>query len=402
MDLKEKAEALLLKNYKLTGKRYIAPDGAFFHIHQWLWDSCFHTISCSELGLKDLAKNEVTRLLGWQREDGWIPHLIYHGPVSKFFDLERRLYKKEHRKFHSSISQPPVLAQAVKAINEPDFTKEVLPALTKFYLYFKEKQDPDNDNLISICHPCEGGRDTSAEFDFFRWRIKRKNFLGFADPILHYFGLFKLEWEYRKLNWDIGKIWQKNLFNVEDLMFNCVWAEGLRILGQNDLADKTEEAIYQLCWDEKDKIFYSLDAKNQKIRRKTISSLFPLILDNIPAKMRQSLVEHLTNKEEFWTEYPIPSLAKNDPEFSPAQGLYCNWQGPVWINMNWFIIKGLIKHGYREIAQEIAEKTYQMIEKEGFREFYNSLTGQGLRWPTRNFSWSTLVITFPKILEEGG
>lgn len=423
MNLQEKAKELILKNSALTGNKYIAPDASFFHEDQWLWDSCFHAIVCAELGLKDLAKNEINRLLMWQKEEGWIPHQIYKSRKRKWFNLERLFYKKEHSRFHSSITHPPVIAQAVEAINDPEWTQKILPKLIKFYLYFLQKQDPDGNGLISVCHPCETGRDTSVEFDCFRAHFKK---CAPFDQLLFYLFLYNLEFNYKKLNWQIDKIWERNLINVEDLMFNCIWADGLGSLerlisayGSEDLClglswknikelqeyirklkDETEKAVYKQCWDEENQVFYSLDSKNQKIKRLTISSLFPLILDNIPEKMHRALVKHLKNPEEFWTPYPIPSLARNDPEFDPSHGFYCNWRGPTWINMNWFIIKGLQKHGYYEIAAEITRKTQEMVKREGFREFYNPLTGQGLRQATKGFGWSTLVITFPKIIEK--
>ena len=413
MDLREKAKELMIRNYQATGRKYICPSWPHYK-SQWLWDSCFHAIVCAELGLIDLAKNEIERLLKFQREDGWIPHMIYHqGRLPWFTQIERSLFKKESQKFHSSHTQPAVIAQAVEAINDPDWTKKVLPALIKFYNYFIEKQDPDRDGLISICHPHESGRDTSPEFDFYRWRVKRKHPPWLSSNLIwHHLFVLKLEWEYKKLDWDIQKIWERDLFNVEDLMFHCIWVDGLRSLERliegsqssdiKSLADRAENAVYELCWHKKDRIFYSLDSKNQKIKRLTISNLFPLILDNLPAEMHQSLVERLTNHKdsgEFWTPYPVPSTAKSDPEFDPGSGFYCNWQGPTWINMNWFILRGLIKHGYRDLAKEITQKTWEMVEREGFWEFYNPFIGKGLRKLSQNFGWSTLVVTFPKILK---
>ena len=358
-----------------------------------------------------MAKNEIEKLLRWQREDGWIPHQIY--AKKRKLDIERWFYKKEHNHFHSSITQPPVIAQAVESINDPEWIQKILPKLVKFYLYFAQKRDPDGDNLISVCLPTETGRDTSPDFRF----CQSFNHLRFL------LSLWKIEWQYKILGWDNKKIWRKNLFNVEDVMFNCIWIDGLKSLYRlvmaygyegmlpdqkpkelaekiRSLADNSEKAVYKLCWNQEDKIFYNLDAQNQHIKQLTISSLFPIILDNIPKDMCQALVERLTNPEEFATPYPIPSVAKNDPAFDPSKGYYCNWRGPVWINMNWFLIRGLVKHGYREIAEEIAEKTQKMIEREGFREFYNPITGRGLRKPTKDFGWSTLIITFPKILKE--
>ena len=102
MDSRKNAKKLLLENFIKTGSKYICPSWPHYK-SQWLWDSCFHAIVCAELGLKDLAKNEINRLLEWQQDSGWIPHQIYHGHKRKF-DVEGYLYKKEHRKFHSSIA----------------------------------------------------------------------------------------------------------------------------------------------------------------------------------------------------------------------------------------------------------------------------------------------------------
>lgn len=423
MNLREQAKQLMLRNYVSSGRKYIPPNPTHYK-DQWLWDSCFHAIICAELGLIELAKNEVEKLLKWQRKDGWIPHQIYRSPKRKRSDLERPLYKKEHNRFHSSITQPAVMAQAVEAINDLEWTKKILPALIKFYGYFIEKQDPDGDGLIAICHPCESGRDSSPEFDVFKWRGKKGSSFWNFNLTRYQLSKYKLELGYKIMGWDIERIWKKDcpplfkplikIFNIEDLMFHCIWVDGLRSLTRlcracqekekaqkfKRLADYCEKAVYNLCWDKKDKIFYSLDSKNQKIKRKTVSNLFPLILDNIPTKMLRALVKCLTNPREFWTPYPIPSTAKNDPEFDPNCETFCNWRGPTWINANWFIVRGLAKHGYWSLAREIAEKTQKMIEKEGIWEFYNPITGKGLRETSRNFGWSTLVITFPKILKE--
>lgn len=398
MDLREKARKLIWHNFQATGQKYIAPNWPHYR-QQWLWDSCFHAIICSELGLPDLAKNEIRTILKWQQPEGWIPHMISDGISQPFYSkIEWNFFKRGNRQFHSSYTQPAVLAQAVKAINDVEFTKEVFSQLLKFYLYFQQKRDPDNDNLISILHPCEA-RDASPELIELLPKLK-----GLLQPlnIFPFFQHLKLAKEYRKLNWDIEKIWRKNLFNAEDLMFNCIWIEGLRLLGHHDLADKAEGAVLELCWDEKDKIFYSLGEQHQKLKPVTIANLFPLILDNLPKSMSEGLISHLTNPKEFWTPYPVPCVslkAKKKPTWFGT--LFRLWNEPVvWININWFILRGLMKHGYTNLAKELSQKTIAMVEKQGFWEFYHPFTGQGLRKISRNFSWSALVVTFPRITKK--
>ena len=164
------------------------------------------------------------------------------------------------------------------------------------------------------------------------------------------------------------------------------------------IADQVEEAILELCWDENNRIFYPLDSENRKMRITTIASLYPLILENIPREMSHALVGHLTDPGEFWTEYPIPSLPQNSPYFNCNRQYYgcCNWRGPVWINTNRHVIEGLLMHGYTDLALKVANRNCEMVEREGFWEFYHPSTGKGLR--IGNFAWSAQVILYNRIL----
>jgi len=98
---------------------------------------------------------------------------------------------------------------------------------------------------------------------------------------------------------------------------------------------------------------------------------------------------HLRNDAEFWLPYPLPSVARSEPSFRAGEDRLL-WRGPTWINTNWFLVHGLRNHGFEEEARHIAARSAGAVLAHGFREFYDPLTGEGLR--TRNFSWSTLLI----------
>lgn len=398
--LRERARELMEGNYRATGGKYVCPSWPHYG-SQWLWDSCFHAIICSELGLADMAKNEVERLLAGQREDGWIPHILPGSRrmawyISAFFPDSGG----------SAHTQPPVLAQAVEAIGDPAFARKVMPSLERFYLYFSERQDPDGDGLVSVCHPHETGRDTSLVFSQFEWEFSNA-MPNFLDVLLDLVSRYRIEYRYSRVGWDIARMWKEGAFDVEDVMFNCIWVDGLRSLQRMSenpaqrkrirrVADRAEAAVIELCWDEGDRTFYGLDSKNRKIRRADVSSLFPLLLDGIPERMHRALVERLTDPREFWTPYPVPTAPASDPGFDPHSGFYCNWRGPVWVNMNWFIARGLAKHGYSDVADALAKRTAEMVGREGFREFYDPFTGKGMREASRGFGWSGLAVAFPK------
>lgn len=444
-DLHQEVEEMMWRNYEACGRKATSPSCVYYAGKQWLWDSCAHAIIWATLAriyarlgqidrakkMMEIAKNEIRQLLRYQMEDGCIPQKIYHNTPLRWYDFERRLSKNKHRETHSSTTQTPIIAQAVEFIGDPEFTKEVFPKLEKFYTYLIEKRDPDKDGIISICDPFEG-RDNSREYDFFYRKMKR---LKFLNPFLIGYSNLKLKERYKKLDWDIEKIWEADLFNVEDLMFHCLFVDGMRslrnlaeLLGYREKAkiweeraNRHEDPVYKLCYDEEDKIFYSLDSKNQKIKRKTIASLFPIILENIPSEMLKALIEHLTNPDEFWTNYPIPTLAKSDPDFKADQ-ILLTWGGPGAMITNFFIGKGLVRHGYLDIAQYIFDQNKGTVRqglsknclnflglyyffrhfrflKKGFPEFFNPLTGQGLRVP--NYGWDGLVIAFDEIIGQG-
>src|SRR3989344_3104532 len=401
----EKARVLLLSNYRHTGGEYVCPAWPHYP-HQYAWDSDFHAIVLAFLGEKELAKREIFRRLEHQREDGFLPRMIFkkrrygwlRGLESYFFN----------GRCHSDSSQPVVIAQALKWIDDDAFTRDVFERVLKVFLYFIEKQDPDGDGLISSFHPVETGRDASPEFDRFIWRIPGKHRL--LNTALQILSWAKWSAKYRLLGWDVKKIWQSGGVDIEDLMVNTIWVDGMYLMAEfappekqqkiRQLASRTEQAILNLCWDKEDKMFYALDRENKFIKTLTVGNLFPLLLPNLPREQARILVDNLTDPAKFWTPYPIPSVAVNDRRFDGANKgkfLLCNWDGPTWINTNWYLIQGLLRHGYGEVAREVAQRTLAMVEREGFWEFYNPFTGKGMR--VKDFGWSTLAVTFPRLFD---
>jgi glycogen debranching enzyme len=93
---------------------------------------------------------------------------------------------------------------------------------------------------------------------------------------------------------------------------------------------------------------------------------------------------------EFWTRYPVPSVALDEPSFDPSFRSQAVWRGPSWVNVNWYLYWGLLRHDYLDIASELANRTCEMVLRGGQREFFNPLTGEGLG--ANDFSWTSLVL----------
>lgn len=402
-ELKQKAFLLLLSNVKTGYSRRLKKD--YFYIcpsrktypFQWFWDSCFHAIVMRHFDTT-LAKQELLSLVSVQREDGFLPHTI-------FWDEKLHWWAKQESQFYkypyiTSEIQPPLIAYAALHVYEKDgdrtFIKEIYPALHKYYNYLSAQRDPDKDGLISIIQSRESGMDFCPKYDRLWKRQELKDFLSGSDEIFA---------QYRKWDWDLKTIFAADIFNVEDVLVNSIYAENLwcmrelaKILSKKKdtelykkRATLCERAIQKKCWDDEDEIFYSLHGKTESfLRVKTCASLMPLILKTLDKKKAKALVtKHLLNKNEFFLPYPVPSVAKCEPSFNPKPSKHI-WRGTTWLNINWYIARGLELHGFHDEVRHIAQKSKELVEKSGFYEYFNPLTGAG--GGAENFGWSTLVV----------
>ena len=403
--LKEGARRILLGNLRRgradwNGKEYTFVCPALrSYPFQWFWDSCFHSIALIHLD-RDLAKAELSTLLSAALPSGFIPHII-------FWELEKRDDFLSHNlvgrtsPYYSSTIQPPILAYAVErvyqATGDEAFLMNALPILRAYYRWLRENRDPDGDGLLSILQPEESGIDCSPKYDD-DLHLEELTNQGFISE------LTKLYRAYEPLRGNDRRILEADLFNFEDVLFNSIYVFGLRALvrlleGAGEVsgeftieADRSRDALVRKCWDEEAGAFFDLSGRAERsVRTITISSLMPLILEDLPTDIVRRLVDGLlTSPDHFWLPYPLPSVSASEPKFLPGNPRGFIWRGPTWLNTNWFLSHGLRRHGYTVLADEIVAKSHTLIEGAGFREYYNPYNGEG--YGAQDFGWSTIVL----------
>lgn len=414
-NLNEKALSLLKRNIKKGYSKnfkkdffYLSPDSV--HFHQWFWDSCFHIIAMSKFD-PEIAKKEFETLISVQQEDGFIPHIIFW--KWRLRDRFQKWWQKEVNERKTNLFtaeiQPPVigisLLEIYKNSGDLEFVRKNIEKVEKYYLYLKEKRDPDKDGLISIITPMESGMDLCPHYDIPCHNINH-------DPPVTKKYITEILTQYKNWNWNLDKIFESSLFDVEDVSFNTIYCLGLYALAKlygafdkakhkeiEKWADNVRQEIIDKLWFDNQEIYFSLyhlGASEIPMEVKTISSLFPLTL-SIPDFHENHLVEHLQNEREFWSPYPIASVAMNESSFGPLTNTRLIWRGTTWINTNWFIANGLEKKGYTTLAKKIARKTIELILKFGFCEYYDPFDGHPGK-AMKNFGWSTLAIDFIELL----
>jgi glycogen debranching enzyme len=112
-------------------------------------------------------------------------------------------------------------------------------------------------------------------------------------------------------------------------------------------------------------------AAGQRLEADVVGAYLPAMLD-LP--VRSQVLQRL--RESYWTEWPLPSTAPDHPEFDPVR----YWRGPTWVNVNWLLADSL---------PGLKERTLELIERSGFREYFNPLTGEGLG--ASQFTWTAAL-----------
>jgi neutral trehalase len=83
---------------------------------------------------------------------------------------------------------------------------------------------------------------------------------------------------------------------------------------------------------------------------------------------------------------PVPSYDRYGFAFFPTR----YWHGPVWISINWFLMRGLERYGYEEQAERLKKTIVSLCHDEGFYEYFDPLTGTGRG--SDLFSWTAALL----------
>lgn len=306
-------------------------------------------------------------------------------------------------RYLSDEMQPPLLAEAVQAValrgRGIEFLREILPAVDRFYEWIDRTRNPYGDGLYRVIQPDETGLDHSPKWD---------EIMGIEDEEKQSWidGWHSICDPYDDFGRDPKKMISLNHFVVADVMANTIYIENLRVLSSlfsevgndekwriySERANLARKSLDELCWDDEDGLYYDVNGKeNSKIRVNTFTSLMPILLEDLEETKFDRLLNHILDPEEYWAKYPVASVAMSDPTFRPdTVGGNLVWRGPTWMSSNWYLARGLKRHGRSDLATHIARRSFELVRMSGVREYYNPHNGIG--HGAVDFSWSTILI----------
>jgi hypothetical protein len=396
--------------------------------HQWNWDSAFIAIG---LAGYDVARGreEVRALLRGQWRNGMVPHIVYHTGPSDYFP-DPAFWQVERSPDApavptSGITQPPILATAVRRLHErsadPDeslaFVREVYPALLAWHRWFHRERDPRGEGLVCVIHPWESGLDNSPRWDAALARMDMRRVPEYTrrDTVhvnaaerptnTDYDRFMILVDLFRSVDYDQAAILARSPYLIQDTLLNAVLYRAntdLRALAEL-IGEPTAElegwlghqaaAFARTLWADERGLYLDYDLRAQeRIAANTIATFAPLYAGIPDAATAARLVtEHLASPAEYApggdpaTVVGVPTTPKNSAVFDPRR----YWRGPVWVNTNWLVIQGLRRYGYDDQAARVRQHTLDLVAGAGFREYFDPRTGDG--YGTPGFSWSAAL-----------
>ena len=189
------------------------------------------------------------------------------------------------------------------------------------------------------------------------------------------------------------------------------------------LNKKRKEEINKFCWNEKKGFFFDYDyVQKTQSNFYSLAGFIPLwsglATQDQAAKMVKNLVKFeskcglfITAKESLSTKINLVSLPTAikisiQKYLTPKQ-----WDYPfIWRPVEYLVVQGLIKYGYKQKAKEIIEKALTTEAKifRKYGEFYEKMNGQtgdiakSFHYPNQGgFGWTNAVFfKYTKLIEE--
>ena len=322
------------------------------YVGVWQWDAYFHALAYRHVDMA-LAKDQLRIVLDHQRRDGMIPDAVHdEGTVTRLtFPVE------------ADVTKPPLVAWATWKLYEVDhdveFLNEMYGPIVRWNHWWFDHNDVDGNGLCEYQHPFSSGLDDSPLWD---------DGVPVESPDLNTY-LCLQEEALSKIAEAIGAVGESEQ-----------WAQR---------ADLQAARMLRWMWDEEAGLFWAKRPRqNARVDVRTPFNLFPLLTGRLPEDVTRRLIEHLTDENEFWSRYPLPTVALNDPKFDPLT----MWRGPAWVNVNYLLIEGLQRTGYTDLARELRRRTLDLIcLHDDIYEYYEPQTGAVPPKAASLFGWSAAV-----------
>lgn len=330
------------------------------------WDNFFAGFMGS-LGSRELAYSNLREILRESDTTGFVPNFAYAtGQVS------------------ADRSQPPVgskmLLETYRRFREKWIVEEMYPALLKWNTWFRDNRSAKSGAL------CWGSNPIPVRYGNV-WEYEHHGVNGTYGAALES-GL-----DNSPMYDDIPFDKEKHMLKLEDVgltglfIMDCkALIELAKEIGRDEDIPELEarlaraESGLEGMWDEENGFYYNRRTDTGEFsRRISPCNFYALFSDSVSSERARRMADgHYYNPEEFYGDWMMPAIARNDPAFHDQD----YWRGRVWAPLNFLVYLALLNTDLDDVRKDLAEKSTAIFMKEWnehrhVHENYNSITGEG-------------------------
>jgi glycogen debranching enzyme len=301
------------------------------------WDSFFNG-NLGSLEDSQRARDTIRAVLSLEDPDGMVANYSHWPANNEYISADR--------------SQPPVGALNVWKMHQrwPDraFLAEVYPKLVKWHDWWHAKRAKPGEFLLSW------GSATGSDMQDARWET------GWDDtPSLE------------------GGRFEGTCLNVYSVDLCSLWAvdadylaKMADVLGKRDDAARFRGEHDRMCgemnarlWNESLGLYCNRiwednpDKSPHFLTRITPMNFYPLICGAPDAARARRVLDYLHQPRKFWGDWPLPTLAYDDPDWH----LQDYWRGHVWAPVNYLLWQGLVRYDDNAHLADLAEKSVKIF-----------------------------------------
>ncbi|KAK4505077.1 hypothetical protein PRZ48_003040 [Zasmidium cellare] len=426
----EAEEARGRNQQKLEGpyELYTSIPSRPFFPRGFLWDEGFHL-----LPILDWDAEVVMQILSsWfntMDEDGWIPreqilghearskvpqefqvqYPHYANPPTLFMVIEALLDKIEGKAGSgAALSQQTLGNVAGNVLATPDsvkaWLKQLYPLLQRNFEWYRRTQWGDLKTY---------DREAFSSKEAYRWRGRtpRHILTSGLDDYPRAQPPHPGELHVDLMSW-MG-LMSRNIHRVASF------------LGESDdeskyakIAEAIRRNVDDLHWSKEHKTYCdaTVDDYEESVHvcHKGYISLFPFMAGLVASDNPhlKDVLDLIADEDELWSPHGIRSLSRQDELYGTDENY---WRSPVWMNMNYLIVKELYNIAqqsgpqqkraatmYSALRKNLVDTVYNSFQETGFAwEQYNPETGAGQR--TQHFTgWTSLIVKIMAMPDLGG
>lgn len=330
----------------------------------WAWDSWKHAAALAWFA-PELARDQMRAMFDYQNANGMVADSVY-------LDAKENNWRN---------TKPPLAAWATREIHratgDAAFVAEMYDRLVRYHRWWFAERDHDRNGLAEF-GATDGTRIAAA------WESGMDNAVRFDDA---------------KMLANGERAWSLDQESVD--LNAYLYREKLDLAGLAEVLGKRDEAA---AWRRdaetmKQRIgtrFFDADAgwffdarlgTGERIGVFGSEGWTPLWAGLASPAQARAVIATMLDPTRFATPMPLPTLAADDPRFSPVKGY---WRGPLWLDQARFGVEALRRYGQAGEADALSARL--LLAADGLAaqapmyENYDPTTGKG--YQARNFSWS--------------